>query len=317
MLLVLLIHYVPTRTLPSVDSLAQNPLDTVVNLELRSLAFVCVNCFVLISGYFGIRWKWKSFSSLLFQILFWGVVACAVSVWAGWEESRGLGGFVHDLVSGWFIQCYIALYVIAPMLNSFVESVSQRRLGTYICLFYLFSTVFGWFLRTGVFNEGMSVMSLIGLYLIGAYLRKYKLLVTGWSPGTDFMVYLSMGFVMVAIMVVALISGVKSSIYGYLNPLVILASVYLFLCFSKLRIGSVKWINRLALSAFSVYLFHHHPMVEEAYGHYCMELNRLPWTGIFVIGYFAGIYLFCTAVDEVRLRLFRLLSGMSRLFHLK
>lgn len=67
MFLVLMIHYIPSRTLPTHDTLAHDTLGTLFDLELRSISFVCVNCFILISGYFGIRWKLKSFSNLLFK----------------------------------------------------------------------------------------------------------------------------------------------------------------------------------------------------------------------------------------------------------
>ena len=42
--------------------------------EVDSCIFVCVPCFVVISGYFGIRWKWKGLFNYLFQIGFWGGV---------------------------------------------------------------------------------------------------------------------------------------------------------------------------------------------------------------------------------------------------
>lgn len=40
--------------------------------EVDGWIFVCVPCFVVISGYFGIRWKWKGLFNYLFQIGFWG-----------------------------------------------------------------------------------------------------------------------------------------------------------------------------------------------------------------------------------------------------
>ena len=85
MFLVLMIHYIPYRTLPTHDTLAHDTLGTLFDLELRSISFVCVNCFILISGYFGIRWKLKSFSNLLFQILFWAIV-CPVIVSAATDS---------------------------------------------------------------------------------------------------------------------------------------------------------------------------------------------------------------------------------------
>ena len=85
MFLVLMIHYIPSRTLPTHDTLAHDTLGTLFDLELRSISFVCVNCFILISGYFGIRWKLKSFSNLLFQILFWAII-CPVIVSAATDS---------------------------------------------------------------------------------------------------------------------------------------------------------------------------------------------------------------------------------------
>ena len=85
MFLVLMIHYIPSRTLPTHGTLAHDTLGTLFDLELRSISFVCVNCFILISGYFGIRWKLKSFSNLLFQILFWAIV-CPVIVSAATDS---------------------------------------------------------------------------------------------------------------------------------------------------------------------------------------------------------------------------------------
>ena len=76
MLLVLLAHYVPTRenglsSLLSLNTMdIDNNLNVVCNLILRSLGIVCVHCFILISGYWGIRFKLKSFTNLLFQMFF-------------------------------------------------------------------------------------------------------------------------------------------------------------------------------------------------------------------------------------------------------
>ena len=69
MMLVLLIHFIPTRNngffspifVPQgCNPLSTDFLNTITNLELRSLCIVCTHCFVLISGYFGIKFKIKS-----------------------------------------------------------------------------------------------------------------------------------------------------------------------------------------------------------------------------------------------------------------
>lgn len=89
MMLVLLCHYVHTRHngmfSPEFVPQGCNPLDTdllntATNLELRSLSIVCTHCFILISGYFGIKFKIKSLANLVFQMLFWCIACIIIAV---------------------------------------------------------------------------------------------------------------------------------------------------------------------------------------------------------------------------------------------
>lgn len=73
MLMVLVIHYnVATNGQTTHDMVITEPWKAVGIACLKSLSFICVNCFIIISGYFGIKWKWKSLWNYLFQIAFWG-----------------------------------------------------------------------------------------------------------------------------------------------------------------------------------------------------------------------------------------------------
>lgn len=311
MLLVLLIHYAPTRTLPTMTALQNDWIDTIMNLELRALSFVCVNCFIMISGYFGIKWKWRSFSNLIFQILFWGVVAYSVALWCGWHN-HGFTEFVKEelgFVTGrWFIPAYITLYIIAPLLNSFVDQCSQKQLGKYIIIFYLFSTVYGYFMHSTEFNEGMSMISLIGIYLIGAYLRRYDLKLTTKTPLWDFGVYLLLGLILVGLNIGLIFSGISISPFGYLNPIIILQSGFLFLCFKKLNIGNLRVVNYIASSAFAVYLFHIHPCVYGRYQAICHWINdEVEFTFLAVIVLFLSIFAFCVIIDKLRIGIFNLM----------
>ena len=176
MALVLLIHYIPSRGAPSPESIRTDFWDTLLNLELRSIAFVCVNCFVLISGYFGIRWKVKSFSGLIFQIAFWLLAGVLISkVLDSSSFSDWFSSCYEYIRARWFISAYLCLYILAPMINDFADRRSQRQLGIYILVFYIFSTIYGYLCLAKEFNEGMSMISLIGIYLTGTYIRRYSL----------------------------------------------------------------------------------------------------------------------------------------------
>lgn len=98
MFLVLLAHYVPTRDSVTKDALLNDTFATLCTIELHSLAIVCVHCFMLISGYFGIKLSWKSFTNLFYQMLFWSGASVLTAAAIGLPVSVGL--FLKGIVWG-------------------------------------------------------------------------------------------------------------------------------------------------------------------------------------------------------------------------
>lgn len=306
MCLVMMLHYIPTRLMPSAASLQTHLGETILNLELRSLAFVAVNCFILISGYFGIRWKVKSFGSLIFRILFWSLVSFTLVVlltpWVFGERYIYSGNVLANIFTlRWFIGAYLCLYIFSPVLNAFLNHAGKTQLGQFILVFYILSTLLGWILKSHEFNEGMSMLSLAGLYLIGGFLRRYSLKALQYKLWTDLAIYLSLGACLVVLSVIAYKLNATKSLYGYLNPLVIIQSVYLFLFFKKLNIKKSKAINLMAASAFSVYLFHTDICSRPLWYHICEAINS--YGSILsipvIILFFAAIFLICVALDQI------------------
>ena len=90
----------------------------------RETTSICaVNVFLLISGYFGIKWKWKSFYNLIFQIFFYSfgiyLVACGVGIIE--FSISGLLQNVKGLYASWgFITGQMLLYFCTPILDTFV-----------------------------------------------------------------------------------------------------------------------------------------------------------------------------------------------------
>lgn len=309
MLLVLLAHYIATREYPTVDGLKHKILATFCTIELHSISIVCVNCFVLISGYFGIRLSIKSLSNYLYQILFWSAISVLTATFIGLNHDITL--FFQGITWGWFPWAYLILMILSPMLNVFIERSTVRELGRYVILFYLFSTVGGYFLSCRDFMNGMSGLSLVGIYLTGAYLRRSKIKIFNWSPKVDLSVYLIFGLGLLCLNSTLLMMGITSSPYGYLNPVVILMAVYLFLFFNKINIGCVSWINYIATSAFAVYLFHCHPAIGNWISAGWEQINLAfgPFLSIpMAFVSFVCIFIFCILVDRIRIISFRIIS---------
>lgn len=319
MMLVLLWHYVPTRhngffsptfVPQGCNPLSTDLLNTITNLELRSLSIICTHCFILISGYFGIKFKIKSLTNLLFQMFFWCIVSIITVVLLEGNTSPipSIKTFIMSIISGWFPVGYIILFVLSPILNSFIDSCSEKELGKYIIYFYLLSTIGGYILGFHDFNEGMSALSMFGLYLIGAYLRISTLKIFTLKAKYDFMIYIGLGLLMVALNLVLLYFRIYASPYGYLNPVVIIMSIYLFLFFKKIDIGRNKVINFLSASAFSIYLFHYNIYMWNYISQMWKDINMHfgIFTSIFMgILSFISIYLFCTLIDQIRIFIYK------------
>ena len=313
MMLVLLVHYLPLRALTTLDVLSNNPLKAFFNLEMHSIAIVCVHCFILISGFFGIRQRTQSFLSFLFQLLFWAVagyvIAKSIDSYFMLSQSYNVTNLLGWYKGRWFVSAYLTLYVLSPLINSFIEKSSEDELLKFILAFYAFSTIYGYCFGSKEFATGLSAISLVGLYLIGAWLRKSNNKIVQWDKRYDLLSFVLCTLVLTFGSAFLLKVGITKSIYGYLNPIVIIESMFLFQFFRKLNIGRVKWINWLAASAFSVFLSHCHPFL----GGYC---NRL-WSYlnnyggiIYVVISMGTIFLLSVLIDKIRMLIWNALCNI-------
>ena len=262
MFMVLIVHYnVPINGQPDYNMLMTAPWKALGVTGLKSLSFICVNCFILISGYFGIKWKLKSFIKYIFQIAYWSVLTyilcycCHLHDFSGIEIIKRL---LLCLTHNWFFISYLGLYIIAPVLNSYIETISVKKLGQFLLAFYAFAVLFGYFTQYAPdFNKGMSFISFAGLYMTGAYLKRTDLRIFRQSAKFDFLVYIVLGLVMTAVSILTRYIGLTKDIYGYMNPVVRIQGIYLFLFFSKININhGQKAILFFSSSAFSVLLLH-------------------------------------------------------------
>ena len=76
---------------PDIADVANNPLGSYTRILIEAFAVICVNLFVMISGWFGIRPKYKSATSFLFQCFFFLFGLYAVCIALG-DADLTLGG---------------------------------------------------------------------------------------------------------------------------------------------------------------------------------------------------------------------------------
>jgi len=289
----------------------------------EGLAIVCVNVFVLLSGWFGIRPSGKGFGKFIFQVAFFSISLFVFNLAMGWscfEWNNLFTALTFTSVPAneyiplyWFIVSYIGLYLLAPVLNAYVEKASQKQLGWTIILFYAFQTLYGWLLGSEwtIFKDGYSTLSFIGLYLLAQYVHKYPMKCTQLAKGWDLLIYLAAALLVAGIGFAGVywdISGLNTRILAYSNPLVILESLALLLFFSKLELQS-KLVNWVGASAFAVFLLHLSPFFYfEGYKKplrwFSAQYDALPAFGWIVL-YMIGIFIVAVLIDQIRILIYK------------
>lgn len=174
MLLVLVVHAdFFSLSEPKANDIIEDPVLSFVRFFVESCSIVCVNAFVLISGWFSIKPKVERFCNFFFQVVFFSVLL--YFPFGSYYKSPGEWITIVLGFQYWFVRAYIILYLLSPVLNSFVNTAKRKQLLLFILLFYLVQTIYGWYLgKAAWFDKGYSPLSFFGLYLIGRYLRIYK-----------------------------------------------------------------------------------------------------------------------------------------------
>ena len=278
-------------------------------LVVESISIIGVNCFVLISGYFGIRASWKGFARLTLYCLFYSVaIYCIVAIginrdwtWQGLGESL----MVYSHTDLWFVPAYLGLYILAPFLNKSIESMTFKQYSISLGAFILFNLYAGWFWE-GKFNPtGYTIVHLVMIYLIGRYIYRFMPQVRNLG------VYSALSWAFFTMLILLNSICEKSTMaFAYNSPFVILSSVSFFLIFKAISFSN-KVVNYCAVSPFSAYLIHKNPLVWIPFSHWVKDMWQmlsLPMFTLFSIAIVLGILYASIVVDQSRRYLMRLLK---------
>jgi surface polysaccharide O-acyltransferase-like enzyme len=296
---------------PSHSEIQANLLDSSLRVFFQSLSIACVDIFVFISGWFGIKPKAKGVSAYIFQCLFFLIGIYAVTLIFGWStlSIQGIRDCFAATSLNWFIKAYLLLYILSPVLNAFVETTSRKQFKVILIAFYLFQFIYGWVFSTATafIEDGYSTISFIGLYLLARYLHLYRPRLTDYRITTDLLILV--GLVSGVTTLYLLTPEIGHRFLSYISPTTLMLTVFTVLAFTKIRISS-KFVNWCGASSFAVFLLHTNPNVIWHYTAMCEKLHNTisPW------GYWVGvcfiillIYVLALLLDQIRIRLWKYL----------
>lgn len=176
MFLVLIVHSdFWTLGRPTIANLEDMPIQSLTKVFFESISVVCVNCFILISGWFGIRPTLRGLSNFIFQCLYFiiGCYTVRLIIFGGGVTINGIMQCLLLTPNSWFIHSYIGLYILSPVLNEFLNKASQKTIRIFLIIFFLYQSTYGWFNGAQYFMLGYSAISFAGLYLLAGYVKRY------------------------------------------------------------------------------------------------------------------------------------------------
>lgn len=283
-----------------------------------ALCQVCVNCYVMLSGYYLVRSKFrvKKLVTLWMETVFYSFVLKLIFMLTGRDGISVvslLSCFV-PITTGryWFITIYVGMYMVSPFLNKLICAMDRREHTMLnICLFLLFSLWSSIHPRIAGMNSGggWGLAWFVVLYLAAAWFRLY------YAPGHRtscllglyLLIPLAMGAGQVAAqkLGIGFVQSVIRNWFRYDSAPVYLMTMAIFAAFLNLRIRNGRFasvICSIAPMTFGVYLIHAHADVSP----WLWSVLDLPaymehaWFPVLQVACVVGIFAVCIVIDALR-----------------
>lgn len=277
---------------------------------INSFLYIGANVFILISGYFGINPKFKTFINLYLCIAFYKCICYFIDVETEAIEFS-LREFIANTVfcishsNNWFIAGYIFLFLLSPVLNIAIKYFDKKMLLYVLVLLTISNLYFGYFWKLEIFNlNGYNGHQFIYLYFIGRYINKY--IDNTWIKTHK--LYFLLAYIVFSVLYFLLffidekIKIPHWDVWKYNNPLLIVSTISFVLFFCGLNIKS-RVINFVSLFSFPAFLIHIFPSSLYPFlrGVIACNSDIYEWGVIFTCA--MVIYLITIPIELIRLQL--------------
>lgn len=288
------------------------------------IAHNAVPLFIMTTGFFaygkGWRLNMKRIGHIWLYTFSYGIIFYClltpkdVSIWQSYKDILPLTGSPY-----WFISRYLALSLLAPFLSLLTRMLSRRQFAILLILAVLFGTTFlkGFpFGNTLGAEFGLSLGFFMGLFLFGAYVRKYDIGLDAKKTGE-----LLVGSIILCSLFYALrdyyLSGRIAIHYPEYNDLSVFTGCILFLAFKNWKPkdnGVTKFFIKVVPYSLGVYLIHENVFVRPILWNHIktifpqLDVNCF-YSFFLSTGIDLCIFLVCIGIDFLIKRLF----GMCRI----
>jgi surface polysaccharide O-acyltransferase-like enzyme len=279
---------------------------------LNSFCYVGVNCFILISGFYGIKFKIRGLLKLYFFCVFYFLLPLIFG-----ETSITKDSLLHAIFpfsthhNKWFIPCYFILYLFAPLLNKAIENLKKNEFILVLITLTVANIYYGYIWKQSFNFNGYNEAQFIYIYVIAGYIRRFvdlSKVSQARSLSTYFIFALIFGILAIATHYIK-IPFYRS--FAYNNPLLIIASIFFFIFFRNLNYKN-SYVNWAASSSLAIYLLPELPIRNSLSAIILQQNNAIVAIGFLVLMTF--IYAFTKVIIAIVLDKLRIYFFENPLF---
>ena len=318
-----------------------------LNLFLNFIYIVIaihVNSFVLVSGYFQYdkQFKMKKFFSLISITWFYKCIYALIFVISGIVVMSEIDLFLFIQPINfsysfgefyWFINMYIFLYLLSPFINKMIKVLSQKEHKAMIIILFIMLSIIPYLcIHTTLPNTGYTISHFTMLYIIGAYLGKYKLKDSyhfkNYSKNKYQLIILTLFLVSIICSFIGkplseyfnnynnsffrYISGILgSNLINFSSPFIVIESILYLLLFETFDIKN-KLINKLSSLTLGIYLVHENKFVYKyIYQYLPLGISGNVYSSnviIYLLIYSIVIFIISALIEVFRILIFKIIN---------
>ena len=212
---------------------------------------IAVNVFVIISGYFSIQLTPKKFLTIVVELLIYTILFKTIPYAIAGNTKTAVFSIVNN--NYWFVVEYLILMMFAPMINSFLDSITKKQFVLFVNGLLFVSCYLGFIWQGPDNKSGYELFQFVMLYTLGRYISIYKVRL---GTSKALLIYIVLSLITGFFYSIFYLKGMPNYAHrmtNYNNPLIITAALSFFLLFLNFNFRS-QIINKLSKSTLAIYL---------------------------------------------------------------
>ena len=310
---------------------------------IECILLVHVNSFIIATGYFQCKnkRKMKKVISIINTTWFYKVIIMIALITIKFIRTPSKINIFHTILpldygTYWYINCYIILYLISPILNIIIEKCNKKELQKVIITLFFIISFLSIITKDVFFNAsgGRSVSTFILLYFIGAYLRIYpmnqviilnklslKRLRLVYKVGflgctlLSFLFWVLYDYIYTLNLNVFMkeLGTIIGTLHGnYNSPIIILQTIFYFLLFTTYNFKS-EFINKISKTTLGIYLIHENIYLRDSIYDKIGLTKKIVTkkTLLYIFALAILIYFICILIELLRQYIFKVIYNTT------